>query len=59
MVKDRREDSAEWRAKDWQAHFSGKLWPMVIKDIRSSGSGSQIITMMQAAKSRHRYDRAI
>lgn len=36
-------------SKDLQTLFSRKLWSTAMKDVRSSGSGSQIITMMQTA----------
>jgi hypothetical protein len=49
MVTDRCGDGPEWRSKDLQTHFSRNLWSAVMKDVRSSGSGNQIITMMQTA----------
>jgi len=57
VIADRREDNVEWILKDWQTHFSRKLWPTIMKDVRSSPSGSEIVTMMQPAKSRLEYGR--
>ena len=56
MTTNRREGDAEWVAKYQQTHFSHGLWPMFMKDVRSSDSGSQIVTMMQPAKPRCGYD---
>jgi hypothetical protein len=55
VITDHPKDSAEWVKKDQQIHFSRRLWPTVIKDIRSSGSGGQIVTMMQPAELWHRH----
>jgi hypothetical protein len=39
-ITDRREDSSECVAKDWQTHFSPKRWPTIMKDEGSSAQAA-------------------
>ena len=52
----RHQDIAKWAAKDRRAHLSRGSSSTLTRDVRSSSSGGQIVAMMQAADSGHRYD---
>jgi len=55
---DRREDSAVWAPRNRQTHFSRRLWSKVERDVRSRGSGGQVIAVMPPAKPWHGYNAA-
>jgi len=56
VTTNRHEWKVEWAAKARRAEFSRRLLPVSTRGILNSGSGGQIVAMMQTAKFWHRYD---